>query len=78
MTAYNGVNLPEPADGEVVLGAIVLMKVMKQDGDITYREIGGEALHPIEMLGMIETFRDTLKASIMGRLRPVGSGEDDE
>lgn len=70
---YQGVTLPEAAEGEIVLGAVVLMKVMKPNGDITFRECTSDALHAIEMLGMVETFRDTLKAMIMGsyRARPA-------
>ena len=76
---YNGVRLPEPAEGEIALGAIVLMKVMRADGEITYRELTSDNLHPIEMLGMIETARDTLKAVCMGRLRsarPTREGDE--
>lgn len=63
---YCGMNLPEPEPGEMALGAVVLMKVMKSDGTIKYREMTTDALHAIEMLGMTETFRDTLKQAIMG------------
>lgn len=66
---YAGVDLPDPQDGELVLGAVVLIKLMKPDGSIAYRECTSDSLHAIEMLGMVETFRDTLKSVIMGTYR---------
>lgn len=66
---YNGIDLPDPVDGDLVIGAITLLKVMKADGNVCYRELTGDSLHPVEMLGMVETFRDTLKAHLMGTTR---------
>lgn len=74
MTQYNGVNLPDPPPGEIALGAVVLIKIMKGNGEIAYRECTSDSLHPIEMLGMTETFKDTLKAQIMGTLQRPGQG----
>jgi hypothetical protein len=74
VTAYNGVILPDLKEGEIALGAVVLTKIMKPNGEITYREHAGESLHAIEMLGMVETFRDTLKTTIMGSLRQAPPG----
>lgn len=69
MTHYAGMNLPDPQPEEVALGAVVLMKIMKADGSVTYREVADMegALHPVEMLGMVETFSDSLRQLIMGR-----------
>lgn len=65
---YGNVHLPEPGEGEMVIEAIVLSKVIDKDGKTRYREWKSEDLHPIEALGMIETARDTVKSLCMGRL----------
>lgn len=67
MTPYQGVNLPDLAEGEVSLGAVVLSKVMLPNGDIAYREHCSPDLHAVEMLGMVDTFQDTLKMLLRGR-----------
>lgn len=74
---YAGVELPDPRDGEMALGAVVLMKVMNPDGSIVYRECTSDSIHAIEMLGMVETFRDTLKHTIMGGIRTRGPADED-
>lgn len=68
---YFGIDLPDVAEGEVPLDAVVLLKVMAADGRICYREWKSTNLHPIEALGMTETFRDTLKMAIMSGSRPT-------
>lgn len=66
---YCGIELPEPAEGEIAMEAVVLVKVMTKEGKITYREWASAALHPIEALGMASTFQDTLRATIMAGAR---------
>lgn len=72
MIHYNGVDLPDPQEGEMALGAVVLLKLMNANGKIMYRECTSDSLHCVEMLGMVETFRDTLKQTIMGTIRRPG------
>lgn len=54
----------------VLLGAFIMSKEMEENGNVVYRETKVGDLHSIEMLGMVETARDTLKDAVMGRLRP--------
>lgn len=70
---YNGVALPDPKEGEIVLGAAVMVKIMRPDGSITYREHTSEVLHPVEVYGMVTSFGDSLRALIMGNIRQPGS-----
>ena len=70
---YNGIKLPEPKDGEMVLGAALMVKIMRPDGSITDREHTSETLHPVEVLGMATSFQDSLRALIMGNVRTPGS-----
>ena len=62
---YAGLQLPDPAPEDVVLGAVVMIKLIDKDGGIKYREHKSPDLHPIEALGMATTFTDTLRAMIM-------------
>lgn len=73
MINYGGIDLPDPEDtGEIVLEACVLMKVIDKNGGVKYREWKSARLHPIEALGMITTFSDTLRQLIMSGVRPAG------
>lgn len=70
---YYGVTLPDPPEGEMVLGAVVLLKVMKPSGEICYRECPSDQIHEVEMLGMASTFCDTMRSRLMGNVR-MGRG----
>lgn len=60
-------NQPEPLpEQDVVLGTVVLTKVMLPNGEIKYREMTSETLHPIEILGMVTSFTQTLNRVIAG------------
>lgn len=74
MVQYAGIELPEPAEGELATDAIVLIKVITPQG-VKYREWKSVSLHPIEALGMVETCRDTIKKLCMHGTRPVSEDE---
>lgn len=62
---YYGVSLPKLKDGSVALGAMVLIKVMDEEGGICYHEFASGVM-AVEQLGMLETASDTVRAQIMG------------
>lgn len=64
MTYYGGLNLPEVAEGELMMEAIVMFKVLTPEG-VKYREFKTSTLHSVEALGMVSTMVDTLRAKIM-------------
>jgi hypothetical protein len=47
------------------LDAIVLVKCADDSGSIRYKEMRSNDLPLVEALGMVETYKDTLKAQIM-------------
>lgn len=63
---YAGVKLPDLAEGELAMDAIVLVKVLDAGGVVRYREYKSNSLHAVEALGMVATMEDTLRAGIMG------------
>lgn len=69
---YAGIELAEPREGELALGAVVLMKVIDAEGNLNYREWKSADLHWVEGLGMLDTARDTFKQVIMNGMRPGG------
>lgn len=66
---YAGLKLPDLADGELAMDAIVLVKVLDGEGVVRYREYKSASLHAVEALGMVATMEDTLRAGIMGGAR---------
>ena len=67
---YMGIQLPVPEEGEVGLGAVVLMKLITNDGQVQYREFNSRDLHAIEALGMAETFSDSCRLRLNKAARP--------
>lgn len=67
---YAGVDLPVPEEGEVALGAVVLMKVLTVEGHVQYREFNSKELHPVEALGMADTFADSCRIRLNKAARP--------
>lgn len=70
---YGNVELPDFNDGDIVIEAVVLAKVITVEGKTVYREWKSSDLHPVEALGMVTTMEDTLRAMIMGKIRMGGS-----
>lgn len=62
-----GIEIPEPEQGLLYLDAVVLIKCLDVDGNIRYKECKSENLHPVEALGMTETYSDTLRHILMRR-----------
>lgn len=62
---YYGVPLPTLGEGCLALGAILSVKYIDANGKIRFQEWKTPDLHSIEALGMIETFKDTVKSNIM-------------
>lgn len=58
-------DVPEPPDGWVYLDAIVLVKCVDDTGATRYKEMRSNDLPLVEALGMVETYKDTLKSQIM-------------
>lgn len=71
MTYYGGIDLPDPPKGEIALEAVVLIRCMGEDGSLKYREWKSNTLHPVEALGMVTTFSDTLRHMLMANVRPT-------
>jgi hypothetical protein len=71
MTFYGGINLPDPPEGEIALEAVVLVRCLAADGSLKYREWKSTTLHPVEALGMVTTFSDTLRELLMKNSRPA-------
>lgn len=57
--------------GWVPLDWIVLVKCLDPEGNIKYREMTSKSLQPVEALGMVSTFEDTLRTRIMMSVREV-------
>ena len=66
---YAGVKLPDLAEGELAMDAIVLVKILDAEGQVRYREYKSATLHSVEALGMVATMEDTLRSGIMGGAR---------
>lgn len=62
---YYGCLLPVLKEGSVALGAVVLVKVMDEEGAICYHEFAS-GIMAVEQLGMLETASDTVRAQITG------------
>lgn len=60
----------------VVLGGMCVTKEMKEDGTVTYRESTIGDLHPMELLGMVVSAQDTLRAQLMSGAKPLGATDD--
>lgn len=58
-------DVPEPPPGWVYLDAIVLVKCVDESGATRYKEMRSNDLPLVEALGMVETYKDTLKHQIM-------------
>lgn len=63
-----GIEIPEPEEGWLYLDAVVLIKCLDPDGSVRYKECKSEKLHPVEALGMVETYSDTLRHVLMRRV----------
>ena len=66
---YYGVPMPKLKEGEIALGCVISMKYIDETGKIVYHEFKSPDIHAIEGIGMLETFRDTLKMHIMQSAR---------
>jgi hypothetical protein len=69
-----GIEIPKPEEGWLYIDSIVLIKCLDPDGNIRYRECKSDGLHPVEALGMTETYSDTLRHILMRRV--LRGGED--
>lgn len=56
--------------GWMPLEYVVLAKCLDPEGNIRYREMTSQTLHPVEALGMVETMADTIRARLMNGARP--------
>ena len=63
------IDIPEPEPGWLYLEAVVLLKCMDDEGLIKYKEVKSKGLTPVEALGMVETYSDTLRTVLMRRAR---------
>lgn len=68
---YAGIELPGMADDEIAISAVVLLKVIRPDGRLSYREFKSPDLHLMEALGMATTYTDTCRQLLMKGARPV-------
>ena len=68
MSDVYGIPLPDLDEGEIVVDAIILVKTMGEAG-VKYRELKTPTLHPIEALGMADTYSDTLRMQLMKNAR---------
>lgn len=60
-------------EGYIVLGTIALLKVLKADGEVVYREhFGGNDLTIMEKYGMTQSAADTMRERLVGPLRRDG------
>jgi hypothetical protein len=66
----NGTTSFELGKGWIALETVILVKCLDPEGNIRYREMTSTTLHPVEALGMCETFCDTLRARLMHNARP--------
>jgi hypothetical protein len=66
----NGTTSFELGKGWMALETVILVKCLDPEGNIRYREMTSSTLHPVEALGMCETFADTLRARLMNNARP--------
>jgi hypothetical protein len=61
--------------GWVPLEWVALVKCLDPEGKVRYREMTSKNLQPVEALGMVATFEDTLRTRIMMGAREMGPGE---
>jgi hypothetical protein len=66
---YYGCPLPKMSQETVVLGMCLQMKVMGEDGQISFHEFT-TGVTKMEQLGMIESASDTVRLGIMSNGRP--------
>jgi hypothetical protein len=66
----NGVTSFDLGKGWMALETVILVKCLDPEGNIKYREMTSQSLHPVEALGMLETMIDTVRARLMSGARP--------
>jgi len=65
VTSSDGKTFFDLGKGWMPLEFIVLAKCLDPKGNVRYREMTSGTLHPVEALGMVETFSDTVRAKLM-------------
>jgi hypothetical protein len=53
-----------------------MVKCLDPKGNVKYRELSSQTLHPVEALGMISTMEDTIRTKLMAGARPIEDWDD--